>query len=94
VTGRVVLGRTDRHLVVVVRDRGRWRQAGGDGYGLTTVRACMERVRIRHDDHGTVVTMTSRSVPLIAASAPLPRQSSDGETPGPVIESAPRLRSV
>jgi anti-sigma regulatory factor (Ser/Thr protein kinase) len=102
VTGRVVLGRADRHLVVVVRDRGRWRQDGGDGYGLTTVRACMERVRIRHDDHGTVVTMTSRSVPLVAAAAPLPRRSDEdpdgraAELPradaGPVI--APRLRSV
>lgn len=104
VTGRVVLGRADRHLVVVVRDRGRWRNDSGDGYGLTTVRACMEKVRIRHDEHGTVVTMTSRTVPLVAAAAPLPRRSAEdpegfgsAEPPAtahPVIGSAPRLRSV
>lgn len=83
VTGRLVLGQADRHLVVVVRDRGRWRQTGSDeGYGLTTVRACMQRVRIRHDEQGTVVTMTSRSVPLVAATAPPPRRST--EDLGPV----------
>ncbi len=107
VTGRVVLGQADRHLVVVVRDRGRWRQTGTDeGYGLTTVRACMDRVRIRHDEQGTVVKMTSRTVPLVAATAPPPRRSTEdrelaeppdfGSDFGPDLdEPAPRrLRSV
>jgi anti-sigma regulatory factor (Ser/Thr protein kinase) len=68
VTGRLVVGETARRIVVSVRDEGRWRtQAGGGGYGLTTVRECMAEVRIRHDAEGTVVTMTSRPVPLLDA---------------------------
>lgn len=98
VTGRLVLAPTDRHLVVIVRDHGRWRQdAGAGGFGLTTVRACMDRVRIRHDDRGTVVTMTSRSVPLVAATAPSPRRSPDlaaEHDPEMVAPVRRRLRSV
>jgi anti-sigma regulatory factor (Ser/Thr protein kinase) len=64
VVGRLVLGATDRRIVVVVRDHGQWREEPGDrGYGLTTVRACMARVKINHDELGTVVTMSSRPVP-------------------------------
>jgi len=66
VTGRLVVGATERRIVVVVRDHGRWRaDHGGDGFGFTTVRACTARLRIRHDDDGTVVTMNSRPVPLV-----------------------------
>jgi anti-sigma regulatory factor (Ser/Thr protein kinase) len=70
VTGRLVVDETGRRIVVVVRDEGRWRtRATGHGYGLTTVRECMAEVRIRHDDgDGTVVTMTSRPVPLLDAA--------------------------
>lgn len=66
VVGRLVVGSVDRRVVVVVRDHGRWRPVpGGTGYGLTTVQACMERVKIHNDDTGTVVTMHSRPVPLL-----------------------------
>lgn len=65
VQGRLVLGPADRRLRWTVRDHGRWRaDAGGPGFGLPTVRACMERVAVRGDEHGTVVSMTSRPVPL------------------------------
>jgi anti-sigma regulatory factor (Ser/Thr protein kinase) len=68
VTGRLVVDDTSRRIVVVVRDEGRWRTGtNGDGYGLTTVRECMADVRIRHDADGTVVTMTSRPVPLLGS---------------------------
>jgi anti-sigma regulatory factor (Ser/Thr protein kinase) len=91
VTGRVVIGPTDRHLVVQVRDHGRWRRAGKEnGYGLTTVRACMQRVRIRHDEHGTVVTMTSRPVPLV----PAPRRSAEHVDDPSAAEVPHRLRSL
>lgn len=81
VVGRLVVGQADRHIVVVVRDWGQWQQSGQDrGYGLTTVRACMARVKIRQGGDGTVVTMTSRTVPLLGATAPRPRSSSDGPT--------------
>lgn len=69
VTGRLVVDETTRRIIVVVRDEGRWRtRAGGRGYGLATVRECMAEVRIRHDADGTVVTMTSRPVPLLDAA--------------------------
>lgn len=65
VVGRLVIGSRDRRVTVVVRDHGRWKsEPSGHGYGLTTVRACMSRVRIHHDGLGTVVTMNSRPVPL------------------------------
>lgn len=64
VTGRLVVGRSARHLVIVVRDHGAWRPSAGAGLGLATVHACMEGVRIQRDAGGTVVTMTSRRVPL------------------------------
>jgi anti-sigma regulatory factor (Ser/Thr protein kinase) len=65
VTGRLVVAAGRRSIVVVVRDHGRWRSDhGGDGFGFTTVRACTARLRISHDDAGTVVTMNSRPVPL------------------------------
>lgn len=63
VTGRLVLEPEQRRLVVVVRDRGRWRPDPGGGLGLRTMRACMDRVTIRHDRHGTVVTLISSPVP-------------------------------
>jgi anti-sigma regulatory factor (Ser/Thr protein kinase) len=69
VVGRLVVGREHRHLSVVVRDWGEWRGEHGTGYGLTTVRACMARVKIKHDGNGTAVTMTSRQVPLEVADA-------------------------
>lgn len=84
VVGRVVVGTTTRHIVVVVRDTGRWRGAGESrGLGLTTVHACMERVRIRHGGGGTVVTMTSRPVPLLDTP---PGDDADDE---PVAASGP-----
>ncbi|MDN5859882.1 MAG: ATP-binding protein [Pseudonocardia sp.] len=95
VTGRVVLGRTDRRLMVVVRDHGRWRTSGGDGgYGIATLRACMDRVRIRHDTSGTVVTMTSRSVPLVATPVPPQQRSAEDLVPhvlNPVFDVRPDL---
>jgi anti-sigma regulatory factor (Ser/Thr protein kinase) len=69
VTGRLVVDATARRIVVVVRDEGSWRTGtGGRGYGLTTVHECMADVRIRHDADGTVVSMTSRPVPLLDVS--------------------------
>lgn len=65
VVGRLILRPTDRQIVVVVRDWGRWQpEATDEGYGLTTIRACMARVKIRGDGGGTTVTMTSNPVPL------------------------------
>ena len=74
VVGRLVVGARDRSIVVVVRDEGRWRDpgSGGPGYGLRAVHECMEQVRIRHDAGGTVVTMTSRAVPLLDGVADEP----------------------
>jgi len=75
VTGRLVVDETTRRIVVVVRDEGQWRsRPNGGGYGLTTVRECMADVRIRHDVDGTVVTMTSRAVPVLDVSG--------GDAPG------------
>jgi len=88
VVGRLVLGQTDRHVVIAVRDWGTWQGSDSDGYGLTAVRACMARVRIRHDADGTLVTMSSRPVPQAAAVAPQPRSSAEDE---PV---RPRLRRI
>ncbi|WP_214401609.1 ATP-binding protein [Pseudonocardia lacus] len=69
VTGRLVLEPERRRLAVTVRDRGAWRpESGGGGYGLRTMRACMERVVIRHDQDGTVVTLISNAVPPIEAA--------------------------
>jgi anti-sigma regulatory factor (Ser/Thr protein kinase) len=66
VVGRLVVGPGGRQIVVTVRDEGSWRApAGRPGYGLRTVRECTEQVRIRHGRSGTVVTMTSRPVPLV-----------------------------
>lgn len=70
VTGRLVVDETARRIVAVVRDEGRWRTGPtGRGYGLTTMRECMADVHVRHDADGTVVTMTSRPVPLLDASS-------------------------
>ena len=68
VTGRLVVEAAGRSIVVVVRDHGRWRaDHGGNGFGFTTVRACTARMRVRHDEDGTVVTMNSRPVPLLVS---------------------------
>lgn len=92
VVGRLVVGPEDRRIVVVVRDHGLWRPvAEGRGLGLTTVYGCMDRVRIRHDRSGTVVTMTSRPVPLngadesapAARGVPEPRRGPAGARRGP-----------
>ncbi|WP_170231737.1 ATP-binding protein [Pseudonocardia kunmingensis] len=73
VVGRLVVGACERRIVVVVRDEGRWRDPGdGPGYGLRAVHECMDQVRIRHDGGGTVVTMTSRPVPLLDGVADEP----------------------
>lgn len=80
VTGRLVVGRHTRHLVLVVRDHGRWRPAGV-GLGLIAARACTARMKIHHDGGGTVVTMTTRRVPLVDAGEDLPsadRAAGDG----------------
>ena len=65
VVARVMIGSDDRRMVAVVRDHGQspggW---AGRGLGLTMVHACMDRVKIKSADDGTVVTMTSRPVPL------------------------------
>jgi anti-sigma regulatory factor (Ser/Thr protein kinase) len=68
VTGRLVLEPERRRLAVKVRDHGTWRPGGDDrGYGLRTMRACMDRVVIRHDEDGTVVTLISNAVPAEGA---------------------------
>lgn len=65
VVARVTIGSDDRRIVAVVQDHGRSPAVWGDsGLGLTMVHACMDRVRIRRTGTGTVVTMTSRPVPL------------------------------
>lgn len=64
VTGRLVVCATARHLVIVVRDHGRWRPADA-GLGLTAARACTARLKIHHDADGTSVTLTTRPVPLL-----------------------------
>jgi anti-sigma regulatory factor (Ser/Thr protein kinase) len=84
VVGRLVVVALERRIVVVVRDAGRWRDpGGGPGYGLRAVHECMEQVRIRHDGGGTVVTMTSRPVPLLddpGEDRPGPRRTGRGPT--------------
>jgi anti-sigma regulatory factor (Ser/Thr protein kinase) len=88
VVGRLVVGPAGRRIVVVVRDHGQWRaEPGGPGYGLTTVRACMERCKIRHDGQGTVVTMTSRPVPLL--DSPPDGDGAPGADPGSAVSGDP-----
>ncbi|HYH30974.1 MAG TPA: ATP-binding protein [Pseudonocardia sp.] len=67
VVGRLVAGPDGRQIVVTVRDEGSWRApTGRPGLGLRTIDECMAQVRIRHEGGGgTVVTMTSRRVPLL-----------------------------
>jgi anti-sigma regulatory factor (Ser/Thr protein kinase) len=70
VTGRLVLEPERRRLVVKVRDKGTWRQGpDGEGFGLLTMRACMDRVTIRHDGDGTAVTLISNAVPVEGADS-------------------------
>jgi anti-sigma regulatory factor (Ser/Thr protein kinase) len=70
VTGRLVLEPDRRRLVITVRDRGKWGStADTSGFGLRTMRACMDRVSIRHYEDGTAVTLISNAVPLEGASA-------------------------
>lgn len=64
VTGRLVLEPEHRRLAVTVRDTGNWRPGtDGQGFGLLTMRACMNRVTIRHGEDGTAVTLISNAVP-------------------------------
>jgi anti-sigma regulatory factor (Ser/Thr protein kinase) len=66
VVARVVIGRHDRRIVVVVRDHGHSGAGWGDrGLGLTMVHGCMDRVQIRRAEAGTTVSLTSRPVPLL-----------------------------
>lgn len=86
VTGRLVLGPVDRRLRWTVRDHGRWRvDPAGPGFGLPTVRACMERVAVRADENGTVVTMTSRPVPLLCGA----QDEEDAVGARPVLRAVP-----
>jgi anti-sigma regulatory factor (Ser/Thr protein kinase) len=86
VTGRLVLGPADRRLRWTVRDHGRWRvDPAGPGFGLPTVRACMERVAVRADENGTVVSMTSRPVPLLPGA----RDGEDAAGVRPVLRAVP-----
>jgi anti-sigma regulatory factor (Ser/Thr protein kinase) len=100
VIGRLVLGPADRRLRWTVRDHGRWRaDPDGTGFGLPTVRACMERVAVRPDERGTVVTMTSRPVALIdppptARTVSVPRAVGGADEPvaagvRPVLRAVP-----
>jgi anti-sigma regulatory factor (Ser/Thr protein kinase) len=56
-----------RHVIILVRDWGRWRPApatkGFRSHGLIVMRGCMRTVIIKHDDEGTLITMTSFPVP-------------------------------
>jgi anti-sigma regulatory factor (Ser/Thr protein kinase) len=56
-----------RYVIIVVRDWGRWRPApatkGFRSHGLIVIGGCMRTVSIEHDDEGTVITMTSFTVP-------------------------------
>jgi len=91
VTGRLVLEPERRRLAITVRDRGRWHPAPeGRGFGLRTMRACMHRVVIRHDDEGTAVTLISNAVPTEPAAEPAPEPAAGrvagsigGPGPGP-----------
>lgn len=89
VVGRLVAGPTDRRIVVTVRDDGRWgSDRRGPGYGLRIVHECMADVRIRHDERGTAVTVTSRHVPLLDADGTGAGQAREdsaarGSRPGP-----------
>jgi anti-sigma regulatory factor (Ser/Thr protein kinase) len=66
VVARVMIGSDDRRIVAVVRDHGHLPGSWGDrGLGLTMLHACMDRVQIRRAEGGTMVTMTSRPVPLL-----------------------------
>lgn len=58
-------------IVLVVRDRGRWRAPTVDptairGHGITIMRSCVDELTVDHDgDAGTTVTMRSRPVPVV-----------------------------
>jgi len=68
VVARLVLGPRERRVAVRVRDWGAWRpDTGIGGFGLTTMRACMEKVVIKREPDGTVVSLTSGPVPLVGA---------------------------
>jgi serine/threonine-protein kinase RsbW len=59
--------RSERHVTVVVRDRGRWRPAPVEprfrGYGITVMRGCMHTVNIQPNPDGTTLTLISFAVP-------------------------------
>ena len=61
-----------RRVVVVVRDRGRWRAAPDDpgfrGHGLRVMQACVAEMSVRRDLPGTAVTLVSTAVPLLAVA--------------------------
>jgi anti-sigma regulatory factor (Ser/Thr protein kinase) len=68
VVARLVLGPGERRVAIRVRDWGAWRPDPHDGgFGLTTMKACMEKVTIKRDDGGTVVALTSMPVPHVVA---------------------------
>ncbi|WP_344424708.1 ATP-binding protein [Pseudonocardia ailaonensis] len=74
VVARLVLGPGERRVAVRVRDWGAWRpeprpDSHDGGFGLTTMKACMEKVTIRREPDGTVVTLTSVPVPLVGEAA-------------------------
>jgi serine/threonine-protein kinase RsbW len=61
-----------RRVEVTVRDSGSWRPssaaAENRGRGIPLMRACMDHVTVDGTDHGTVVTLLSRTVPLASVT--------------------------
>lgn len=73
VTARLVLDPDGRRVAIKVRDWGRWRTGSTErGRGLVLIRECMDNVRVRHDDQGTSVLMSSRPVPMIPSPTKSP----------------------
>ncbi len=54
--------RNAREIIIVVQDRGNWRQArtSGRGRGLAIMRALVDSVEIERSEHGTTVTLRKR----------------------------------
>lgn len=69
VGARLVLDPDQRRVAIKVRDWGRWSsETDHPGLGLVLIRECMDRVRVRRDEHGTSVLMSSRPVPLVSTT--------------------------
>jgi anti-sigma regulatory factor (Ser/Thr protein kinase) len=88
--GRLHSTAVSRHIVLLVRDWGRWRPPPQDpgfrGHGLTVIRECTDRLDVQRAPMGTIVTLVSRTVPVLVSSGTARRR--------PVLQRRPTTLTV